>query len=432
MRNRERGAAHVNIFFFIIMLVLFLGALFFGYAQMSENNLLKTAKDNALQEEKKQKFAVTLRDHLIGDLVKIVGEAGDYPGQEGFDYKEMLADAGLTEMPTLKNVPVPAKIKATLEAFGTAAKVPSSLKQLSDFLSAAKSSIDAANTKAADLDIERNKALADRAALEKANNDSTTARSADVAKLNQQHGEFRTTWDNAVKTQGELITNMRTQIAARDGDLEKEKQEHAADKLKSSKEANLLKGQISAQTAKMSLLNPPQDADGEIVSSSPSISRAWIDLGRKDMLQVGTTFRVTPRGKKDQIKAYAEVTKLEQDRAEVKISGLKDAFDPVVKGDQISNDLYGANIKRTIVLIGRFSYPLTKPTVKLLLENLGNQVVEKVAPGVDLVIVGGDSLNEAADGYTPVTETPEYKQALFLGVEIAPLHKVRDFLKLSD
>ncbi len=430
MRIRERGVAHVNIMFFLIMLVLFLGALFFAYSQMSENNSLNEQIKLANVEASKARYQVILRDDLLKDLVGIVGESGDYKGREGKDYKQIAEEAGMAEEP-LKNVPVPAKIATVLAAFGKDLQVPESMKGLTDILNAAKATNDANQRKAADLELERSKLLADRAALEKSVSEATAARSSDVAKLNTQQTEFRNTWDAGMKNRDDLINSMRAQKADADKNLEAEKQAHAGDNLKFTKEANLLSARISAQADKQKLVNPPQAADGEVISSSPTIHAAYINLGRKDMLPVGTTFRVSSRGKTD-VKAYAEVVRLDQDRAEVKISGVKDPFDPVVKGDQISNDLYSPNVRRTVVLIGRYSYPLTKPTVKLLLENLGNKVVEQVGPGVDLVIVGGDSLNEAADGFMPVIETKEYKDAQFLGVEIAPLHKVRDFLKLSE
>lgn len=429
MRNRERGAAHVNIFFFLIMLVMFLAAVFVGYSQFSENNSLKEDIKKAKIDAASAKLAVDVRDEQLKALGTVIGEVGKYTPKK--DFTDLLKDAGLTELPTSTDGPDPEKVGATMKAFGAALGVPESMKTLGDLMNGAKASYDGATKKASDTDLERNKALADRASLEKTLTDEQGARQKDVSTLTGQHNEFRSTVDAGLKGKDDLINSMRTQVSERDKNLEAEKQAHAADNLKNSKEIGQLRAVISAQTERMKLLNPPQAPDGEIVSSSPTVARAYINLGRKDMLPVGTLFRVTGRGKTD-VKAYAEVTKLEQDRAEVKISGLKDPFDPVVKGDQIANDLFAPNVKRTICLIGRYTYPLTKPTVKLLLENLGNKVVEKIGPGVDLVVVGGDSLNEGGDGFTPVDQTQDYKDALFHGVEIAPLHKIRDFLKLSD
>jgi hypothetical protein len=80
--------------------------------------------------------------------------------------------------------------------------------------------------------------------------------------------------------------------------------------------------------------------------------------------------------------------------------------------------------------MGRFSYPYNKPQLEMLLKNLGNTLVNKMGPGVDTVILGDDAVNEAGDGFTSVTDSAEYKLANELGVEFAPLRKIRDLLKL--
>ena len=80
--------------------------------------------------------------------------------------------------------------------------------------------------------------------------------------------------------------------------------------------------------------------------------------------------------------------------------------------------------------MGRFSYPYNKPQLEQLLKNLGNKVVAKMGPGVDTVILGNDSVNENGDGFDKVLESQEYKEAINLGVEFAPLLKIRDLIKL--
>ena len=124
--------------------------------------------------------------------------------------------------------------------------------------------------------------------------------------------------------------------------------------------------------------------------------------------------------------------RLEQTRAEVRVTGLRDRYDPVMPGDMVRNDLYSPDMRHNIYLMGRFAQPYTRPLVKTLLENLGNQVVDELGPGVDLVLLGGNAVNDEGSGFTPITETEEYKTAQFLRIEMAPLTKVRQYLKLTD
>jgi hypothetical protein len=148
------------------------------------------------------------------------------------------------------------------------------------------------------------------------------------------------------------------------------------------------------------------------------------------MLQPDTVFRVRAP-KSDRVKAIATVTRVEQDRAEVLLTGVVDPIGNAVQdGDELYNDLYSPNSKRVIFMLGRFSYPYNKDMVEKLLKRLGNTVVAKMGPGVDTVLLGDDAVNEAGDGFAVVTDSADYKQATDLGVEFVPLRKVKDLLKL--
>src|SRR6185436_11170614 len=145
------------------------------------------------------------------------------------------------------------------------------------------------------------------------------------------------------------------------------------------------------------------------------VATAFINLGRKDNLTSGTIFRIkNPKGDKnvDKVKAYATVTKVEQERSEVLLSNVVDALgDPVREGDELFSELYSPGETRNIFLLGRFDYPTNKPELELLLKRLGNKVYTKMIPGVDLVILGNDVPNAELDGTTPITDSPEYKEA---------------------
>ena len=191
--------------------------------------------------------------------------------------------------------------------------------------------------------------------------------------------------------------------------------------------------QNDALSKRDQLRNPISVADGQVIVARPGVSNAYISLGRKDMLQPGTVFRIKNRNS-NAIKGYAEVVRVEQDKAEVRLSGVVDQLgDPVREGDQLYNDLYstGKYNNRTIYLMGRFSSPYHKPQLISLLESLGNKVVHKMAPGVDTVLLGNSIPNEEGDGEIKIEDTDDYKLAMQLGVEFAPLRKVRDLIKLD-
>ena len=73
---------------------------------------------------------------------------------------------------------------------------------------------------------------------------------------------------------------------------------------------------------------------------------------------------------------------------------------------------------RTIYLLGRFTAPLSKPELARSLASQGHVVVPRMAPGVDLVVVGSDPVSADGTRFVPVRDLPEYALATQLGVEV--------------
>ena len=111
---------------------------------------------------------------------------------------------------------------------------------------------------------------------------------------------------------------------------------------------------------------------------------------------------------------------------------VADRHDPIAEGDKIFSPIYGANLKRSIALIGRFSYPYTKPMIKKILEDLGNEVKDDVNAKVDLVIVGMQDPSDDGVGLKPIEEIPGYKEAQKYHIELITIHKIRHLLKLGE
>lgn len=428
MRTRERGAAHINIFFFLVMLVMFLGALGFGYMQLTDNVKLQEVVASSEKAQEQLKMDVVVRDHYIEDVRKVLGEPGTYNGRDGFHYD---TENGAVVNP-LENVSTPANIKNTVSAFAGQTRIPESLSSpLSSLLAEAKKTIDNKQTESDNLKTQ-NTALqgqVDAANTQVAN--ANSQKQTEVQKLNQDHNDLRQTINGEYQKQKDLINNVRQELQTRREEMDAQKEQHAQQLLAKNKEINFLKARVDAARRLTDLVNPPQEPDGRVISSSQAAGRAWVNIGRKEMLPRGTVFVITSPDK-GVVKGFGRVSKVEYDRSEITLFDTVDKFDPIVQGDLIANDLYSPNVRRNVYLMGRFSYPLNKPQVKMILEELGNKVHDKIGPGVDLVLVGSDTLNDESDGFIPVTETQDYKDALFLGIEIATLNKVREFLKLGD
>jgi hypothetical protein len=83
---------------------------------------------------------------------------------------------------------------------------------------------------------------------------------------------------------------------------------------------------------------------------------------------------------------------------------------------------------RPTFLLGRFSYPYSRPGLPARLRPLGYDVVPQLGPGVQVVIVGDDAVNQAGDGFDSVKDSAEYREAQRLGIEMIPLRLLRSQL----
>ncbi|GAB4162666.1 MAG: hypothetical protein Fur0037_28740 [Planctomycetota bacterium] len=424
MHSRQSGAAHVPIMFFLILMVLFLGALGFAYVTITENSDLRARVDDLAAKVNVADAKIMLRDHYIadvGDMLKLTSAKGDYEGRASVDY------SGQT-LKDLSGVMSPALVREKLQAFSTAAEIVS-YNGVENMLNAVIGKLDFYKNRVKELESARDQAIQEKAAVDAGFRKAQSEHASRQEALSNELNTTRTSLNAQVSNKDSLLAQTQANLNTTRDEKIAADEAHAQEVKKLKAEIAMLRAHNTALVSKIALINPPSVADGRIIAARPNVSQAFIDLGRKDMLQPGTIFRIKSPDS-DKVKGYATVVRVEQERAEVSLSGIVDPVaDQVREGDRIFNDLYTPNQSRNIFLLGRFDYPYHKPELEKLLTGLGNKVFPKMVPGVDLVILGDKTLNEAQDGLEEVTESPEYKLALGLGVEFAPLHKIRDLLK---
>jgi hypothetical protein len=423
MHNRQSGAAHVPILFFLILLVMFLGALGFGYVTLTRNGELEKQVSSAKADADVLRQKALLVEHYIEDLGRVIGKPGKYEGRPGS--KSLYGEATL-DFPMVVD---PAAVKKAMDDACASAGV-SVASGIENVLGALVTHTSQLSQRAKDIEAERDRALTEKrevegkfqAAASKHGQDSNTWRQS----LEQARAEFTNATADRDRTIGSLQEGLRNKA----DELTTVREEAMANEKGLRKEIDKRNIQVSALVARDAMRNPPDVADGKVIAAQAGVPSAFISLGRKDLLQPGTVFRIkNPHN--TAVKGYATVKRVEDERAEVELSGLVDPIgDTVRAGDLLFNDLYTPRVTRTIYLLGRFSAPYNKPELTALLRRLGNKVVDKMAPGVDTVILGNDPLNEAGDGFVSVQESDEYKLASDLRVEFAYLRTIRDLIKL--
>jgi hypothetical protein len=436
MQNRERGAAHINIFYFLVAMVLFLGSLWFGYVQMSQVNDAITKRKTAEINEQIAKRDLEHYKHYVEEVSNLLGAKGDWVGKAGWKWDDRfprVASANGTATPTpIAGVSLATDLSKSLKGLAQSLGIPDTeASPLAPFFGQIDLRYKAQVQQVATADAARQKAATDLSTqtgtyqgnLSTAQQQATAA----TANFNKQMNDLRTA-NTSIQTR---LRNSESEVGKVNGEKQALVEQHQEDMNTAQKRLDRQKGQNSALVATLKLRNTPEESDGEVISASMRTDTGFINIGVKDMLRRGTKFRITNRDGK--LKGYGEVVKTMQDRSEIRISGVVDRVgDPIGQGDRLFNALYSPNLKRNVAMIGRFSHPYTKPMIKTLLERLGNKVYNKVEVGVDLVIVGMQQPNEDGSGLEPVEKTPGYLAAQQLGCEIITIQKIRDLLKLGE
>ena len=426
MHTRQNGAAHVPIMFFLILLVMFLGALAFAYVSADASSKLRAENARLLSEADVAAGKQLLMKHYIEELGNVLLLPGKYTGRASVSAQEYANST----LDGIEGVVDPKQLKERLDAHGSGLGL-SSTRGVEDLFAAVTNMKAALDKRIVDLSTERDAALAAKNATDSKFSEATASHSRASNEMRQTLEQTRADFESGKSDLQNRIGLLQQNVRDRDTQLAEEKESRTAERKSLQVQIGKLQMHNTALVDKDQMRVPPSLSDGTILVAKGGLNTAFINLGKKDMLQPGTIFQIK-NADSSAIKGYATVTRVEETRAEVALSGIVDAIgDPVRDGDPIYNDLYspGQSSKRTIYLLGRFGYPYHKPQLTKLLENLGNRVVAKMGPGVDTVILGDDAINEAGDGFTKVEESEEYKAATMLGVEFVPMRKIRDIVK---
>ena len=423
MHNRQTGAAHVPIMFFLILLVMFLGALGFAYVQQTRNAEVLKARDTAIEEANVLKQKELLITHYIEDIGKVVNKPGKYLGRDNSAnlYKgAVLTYDGVINPKDLEQVMTEASTNAGVSA----------ASGLDNLLGSMIAKINTQEQRIKDVAIEKDKALADKESGDSrfttVSTQAQTNASETSANLDQAVADF----ESAKSDRDRRITALQNNLKSKVDELTTHKEEALAREKALNGRIGLLQTQLSAMSEKMAMRQPPNVADGKVLVAKNGIPTAFINLGRKDLLQPGTVFRIKSANG-GEVKGYCEVTRIEDERAEVRLYNFSDPVaNYATEGDLIFNDLYTPRVTRTMYLMGRFSAPYQKEQLTNLLRRLGNRVVTKMGPGVDTVLLGNNPVNEAGDGFATVQDSPEFKLANELRVEFTYLSKIADLIKL--
>jgi hypothetical protein len=232
---------------------------------------------------------------------------------------------------------------------------------------------------------------------------------------------------------------LRTQLTEREGELRSSREELASTTRTFSDKERVYQARNKQLSDDTRLLRAPfsDQPDGSVLEVSERLGTGWIDKGANQRIVRGMRFQVkSGRQGDNRLKAWADVTNVKANSAEVQLSGVVDRYDPVVAGDLIVNPIYDPTAERNAVLVGRFSGAYNEKDLTAMLARMGIKVQSKVDLTTHFLIVGSELWNdpetsEPLEEPIQPSDLAAYKEAESQGVQIIPLQDIRDYFRVG-
>ncbi|MCP3919824.1 MAG: hypothetical protein GY711_30175 [bacterium] len=410
----QRGAARISAIWMIVVVVLFFAAL--GYAYIANEDKVKAESERGTAVAAADAMEVE-RDAAREDLLTITKPLGFYDRVTlGKTSDAAQAAEGL------------AQLRATFPDLGEDIEdFERAIPVLVSSYSTQLSKISTLDQRITDLEAEVNTAKA-------ATTDVASTKDVEIEKVQQALADaLNTSRDEkaALETTVQERTDSRNQV---DGELRTER--GVTDTLRRETElaAQASQTRFANLTKQLEFMKEREKPDGAILSVSKQLGLSWINRGSGDRITRGMRFLVTsgnPAAPRE--KGEIEVVNVKAAMSEVRVTMLRDQFDPIVAGDLISNPLYDPEAKRNAVLVGRFSGIYNEAELKVLLADIGITVQDKVDLDTTYLIVGSelyvDADGEPVEEAIQPSETAAYKDAAQIGANVVSINDIQHFFR---
>ena len=163
------------------------------------------------------------------------------------------------------------------------------------------------------------------------------------------------------------------------------------------------------------------EPDGAILNVLSDSGKAWIDLGRRNLLNKGLVFRVFQfvKGGKRLYKGRVEVRKVDERMSEVRVIEEIDSLNPIARGDFVASPFYDPESDLIFVFAGTEleSGRITKDNLVTKMQSYGARIGDKVDLSTDYLV--------AMKNYE---SSPEYRTARELGVTVIRERDLLEFI----
>lgn len=407
MTQRERGA--INTVWFILVIVLFLGAVFTVYAQQQDIAKQRQAVTEANEKEER---ANALHQKSTQELMALSTLVGFKPEN------------------ATKSTPatIQAKIAELKERYKE--DIGESDVSLELVLERMKTIAERFERVAQEADANRATELAARQASESARDASVKAVQDQLDQANRDLTDSRGQFTQAQTQAEERAADLQKQIGDAQGQL-REAESAAENTVKAAKaEVATATGRITELADKLKIQGSddnPWAVDGKVVSVGTKTGLAFLDITSRELLRAGVKFDVFRYAKGGEMvrKGSIEVREVATDHSVAGIISVVDPLDPISAGDVVANPHFARNHSKVFVLLGNFP-AYGREFLSERLRHLGCTVEDSVSTHTDFLILGEKGTEEGAP---ELSDDPGFKLAKDLGVQVMKLADIERFIR---
>lgn len=419
MLRSNRGVARVSVTWVVVVGLLFLGAVAFAFVASSGQAKELKAKEDAILA----RTQAEARADEAAASARAVSKSLGWIDEESTDPVSKLDLVG-EELTTLR---------------GVFTDLTEQDDRVDEILPKVRAAYDARQQEIAELKTRIKELEAEAGTREQTIQNITKEKDTKISELERQLADETQTAQTRSAELDRKVASLEQQFSDRDQDFRRLQNEAATTARDRDREKLALETRQSELSRQLRFQRAPFNGypDGKILSVSDKLPLAWIDIGANQRVVPGVRFRIqsgTPG--EDRLKAWAEVTRVEAGMAEVAISGVADAFDPVAPGDVVLNPVFDPKGGRNAILVGRFTGEFSKQDLAQLLETMGVHVQEELDLTTTFMIVGSPLYNDPETGEpleTPLepSDLAIYKEAEASNVQVIPLAEMREYFRVD-
>lgn len=415
MNRSKRGAARISAVWMIVVIVAFFVAVGVAFVAFDEAGKVQTT----LEETRAQLETVSARADEERTQVRAQSEV--------IGFYDTAAASAKADVEAMKQ-----GLTSLRDAFPD---IDPSVQTFQAAVPVVIQSYTARGQRIRDLEAQVAKLQGEVSAKDKTVRDVTSAKDQELAQARSQIQDLEQAMADQKTTLEKQVSSQRAEVSDRDSKLKAALSELDEKTRTFTRERETDRTRMADMSNKLKpILREPEAPDGSLLAVSKELALGWIDRGAHDRLARGTLFRVVSgEVGSSKVKAWAEVTRVDADMAEVRIFDQQDPFDPPVAGDTIFNPVYDPYGVRYAVLAGRFSDP-NEAEVTALLQKIGIVVQPALDLTTDFLIVGQemyvdpDTLEPLEEPLQP-SELAVYKDAVANGLAIIPIKDIRQYFK---